>query len=104
VMKTESLRRARRRAISLLAPAARLSEAAPKPTLMFYNFQTHLLTPVLQLEEQKRQSWERVRSPDSRATSMNSSATAESYAFLLDVPSSGLPDRMKLRANRDTGI
>jgi Tol biopolymer transport system component len=26
------------------------SEAAPKPTLMFYNFQTHLLTPVLQLQ------------------------------------------------------
>jgi hypothetical protein len=26
------------------------SEAAPKPALMFYNFQTHLLTPVLQLE------------------------------------------------------
>jgi Tol biopolymer transport system component/DNA-binding winged helix-turn-helix (wHTH) protein len=26
------------------------SEAAPKPTLMFYNFQTRLLTPVLQLE------------------------------------------------------
>src|SRR6266851_6624993 len=26
------------------------SEAAPKPTLMFYNFQTHVLTPVLQLE------------------------------------------------------
>jgi Tol biopolymer transport system component/DNA-binding winged helix-turn-helix (wHTH) protein len=27
------------------------SEAAPKSTLMFYNFQTRLLTPVLQLEE-----------------------------------------------------
>jgi hypothetical protein len=27
------------------------SEAAPKPTIMFYNFQTHLLTPVLQLGE-----------------------------------------------------
>ena len=27
------------------------SEAAPKPTLMFYNFQTRLLTPVLQLED-----------------------------------------------------
>ena len=26
------------------------SEAAPKPTIMFYNFQTRLLTPVLQLE------------------------------------------------------
>jgi hypothetical protein len=29
----------------------RNSEAAPKPTLMFYNFQTRLLTPVLQLED-----------------------------------------------------
>jgi hypothetical protein len=27
------------------------SEAVHKPTIMFYNFQTHLLTPVLQLEE-----------------------------------------------------
>jgi Tol biopolymer transport system component len=27
------------------------SDAAPKPTIMFYNFQTHLLTPVHQLEE-----------------------------------------------------
>jgi WD40-like Beta Propeller Repeat len=27
------------------------SEASPKPTLMFYNFQTRLLTPVLQLED-----------------------------------------------------
>ena len=27
------------------------SEVAPKPTLMFYNFQTRLLTPVLQLED-----------------------------------------------------
>jgi Tol biopolymer transport system component len=27
------------------------SEAVPKPTIMFYNFQTHLLTPVLQLGE-----------------------------------------------------
>jgi Tol biopolymer transport system component len=27
------------------------SEAAPKPTIMFYNFQTKLLTPVLQLGE-----------------------------------------------------
>ena len=26
------------------------SDAAPKPTIMFYNFQTKLLTPVLQLE------------------------------------------------------
>jgi hypothetical protein len=27
------------------------SDAAPKPAIMFYNFQTRLLTPVLQLEE-----------------------------------------------------
>jgi Tol biopolymer transport system component/serine/threonine protein kinase len=27
------------------------SDAAPKPTIMFYSFQTRLLTPVLQLEE-----------------------------------------------------
>ena len=27
------------------------SDAAPKPTIMFYNFQTKLLTPVLQLGE-----------------------------------------------------
>jgi Tol biopolymer transport system component len=28
------------------------SDTAPKPTIMFYNFQTHLLTPVRQLDEQ----------------------------------------------------
>jgi hypothetical protein len=27
------------------------SDAAPRPTIMFYNFQTKLLTPVLQLGE-----------------------------------------------------
>jgi hypothetical protein len=26
------------------------SDAAPKPTIMFYSFQTRLLTPVLQLQ------------------------------------------------------
>ena len=73
------------------------SEAATKPTLMFYNFQTHLLTPVLQLEDPSPTAPNLAASRDGRtlwsthqAARHSSLTMAETFQWTPYAPSSAI--------------